>query len=223
MKQINNKQKGFSILAVILVIVAVIVTLGIWILSGQSNTSTLSSSTVDIQASDVLNEANNIKLSYDRLILSGKDSTQIIFMPNLSSDYNILDPQNGIQISNLNKSFLRTRLTAPTDGVWVMAHYDNDGGIGTLNSDIAIFVSGIKDTICQRINYNLFGSTTIPKFAGGITKSNNFLSGASVNNPNSFPVNTKFGLNVTNWTAGCFKANTSLPDQNVFLRILQVN
>ena len=79
--QINN-QKGFSILAVILVIVAVVVGIGVWAFSGQTNTTNNSNNTVDVALAAFLQDSVAIKLSYDQLIINGANPNNIVFLPN---------------------------------------------------------------------------------------------------------------------------------------------
>lgn len=223
MKKIISNDKGFSILAVILVIVAVIVAIGVWALSGQTNTSNSSNSATDIQATSIMNNAAAIKSNYDRLVIEGNNYKNIVFIPNTASTAtapNILDPVNGIQVPTVNKNALRSGIADP-EGIWVYnptsftASYVGDRTL----ADPSIMIAGIKDSVCQRINNQLYGSTYIPKISG-YSAGGMFVSGATSAAPTS---NATIGIFVPEdmyWTSGCISANATA-DNNLYFMVLK--
>ena len=224
MKKLNyKKQQGFSILAVILVIVAVIVAIGVWALSGQTNTSNSGNSTSDIQASSIVNDASSIKLAFDTLIVNGSDATKVVFVPNTASTAgapNMLDPTNGIQAPKANTNAIRSGATA-AEGVWVYNGTAFKGHtVGTTAADQAILLAGIKDTICQRINNTLYGKTEVP----AITVTTPTASATSLVPTTAAAVDlltaTPAGV-PTGWTSGCIGTGTA--DSNFYFRILRAN
>lgn len=226
-KKLLTNKKGFSVLAVLLIIIVLIVGMSAWMLSGQTNTeSILNNNTVEVQATSIVEDSNNIKLYFDSLVYNGTDPMSIVFQPNAVSAGgapNLLDPVNGIQLPKPLRSALRDGATVP-DGIWIYTNNFQSSGIGTTNTDIAIFLAGIKDSVCERINFNLMGNTYIPKLNGAKTQSVQFFPGLTETNPNV--VLFKYGVNAIptpNWNAGCFKANTSADGQNVFFRVLKTN
>lgn len=153
MKTIKIKRKnGFSILAIILVIITVIVAIGIW--AGSNS----------VMASSIVNDSSSIKLAYDSLVIQG--ASNIIFMPNVASNgstSNILDPLNGIETPRPSAKAINTDLGGDPTGIWVLNK--NFGSmLSPSNPDAAIVLSGIKDSVCKSINKTLYGSETIPEY-----------------------------------------------------------
>lgn len=189
MQQINlKKQTGFSILAVILVIVAVIVAIGVWALSGQTNTSNLGNSTSDIQAASIINDSSSMKLAFDSLIVNGYSASSIVFLPNTASTGtapNMLEPTNGVQVPKPNTKAIKAGSIAP-EGIWVY----NPTGFklvslgGSTAAEQILLLAGVKKDVCERINNTLHGSTTIPNVALTAT-SDAFVTGATESSPTS--------------------------------------
>lgn len=206
MKEITNykKQKGFSILAIILLVVAIITALSIWILSGQVNTSSsINNNKNDLLASAILNDSANIQLAFDTLLINGANSYNIIFSPNISSTSsspNILDPLNGIVINSVNPDAFKydpAHSNVFPSGKW---NY-NTGPFpnkGSNQADHYMNVVDIKDGVCASVNKILYGYNDIPI--------------------------TVFDLAHADWSIGCVRGdNATGPDQNVFYRILKAN
>lgn len=232
MKYKNNKQKGFSILAVILVIVAVIVAIGIWSLSGQTNSSLASNNSTDIQASTIINDANSIKSSFDNITITEQKnlytqigstiSANIVFLPNTSSvpgALNVYDPVKGIAPITPNKKSLRENAVDP-EGIWThfQARFIGVGSLSGLDNSVGLV--GIKDSVCKRINYNLHGSELIPTVPSGINIGADFLAGSSLANPNSSKfLNLTTLTPITGWNSGCIGV-PGKPDNNMFYLVL---
>lgn len=215
-----KKQKGFSILAIILVIVAVVVAIGVWALSGQTNTSNSSTSSADIQAAAIAGDASAIKSAYDALLVSGANAANIGFVPNTASTTavpNMLDPTTGIQVPKPNSNAIKTT-PAANDGIWV---YNASGfvgnSVGTATADPIIAVGGIKDSVCMRINNTIYGSSTIP--ASGIAS---ITTGATAAAPVSAAAFTPIVTVASGWTSGCL-TTTAGADNNFYFRVLKVN
>jgi|GEM_PF-2710432 hypothetical protein len=225
MRNIRIKQtKGFSILAVILVIVAVIVAIGVWALSGESNTSSSSSSSAKIASSAILNNASSLKLAFDTAVISGATAATITFQPNIPSSTNMLDPNNGINLPKENANIFKADYIEP-NGVWTFSKtfYTLLGSPG--QPETVVLLAGIKDTVCKELNKNVNGSDFIPTYPPFNT-SEQFVTGSTASNPNtSVQVDFSSGGTDTNalqWEMGCIKgANGN--DNNVFFRVLKIN
>lgn len=212
-----KRKNGFSILTIILVIVAVTVAIGIWAISGNSNVGQLSSNTNDIKINAIFNEANNIKGQFDYLLTKGYDPRTIVYIPNVASTNsapNILDPVNGINIPIPDTSLLNSTLSLKP--FWV---YNYNTGITGGSMTMVIYLFGINDDICKRINYLLFGSPTIYNAPLNVNYYSTSLSGFSSNYPMvtgtpSFPP----GPNGQHY--GCF-GKTTTPNQNIYYRALK--
>lgn len=221
MNTLNIKKKnGFSILAIILVIVAVIVAIGVWAISGKTNTNNSGDSSNSIMASTIVNDSSSIKLAYDSLNIAGVSN--IIFVPNQSGANNMLDPVNGITAYKASAQAINKDQPEPM-GLWV---YSKTFGttLGPSNPDTAILLSGVKDSICKQINKTLHGSDLIPEY-GPATGAQFFVNGASATNPNSttaIDLNTAVGTRDLTWDMGCIKPPGAI-DQNLFFKVLKVN
>lgn len=223
----SNKQQGFSILAVILVIVVVIVAIGVWALSGQTNTSNAGNNTSDIQATSIINDSAAIKLRFDSLTISGSTPSSIVFIPNTASTAsapNMLDPATGLQVPKPNVNAIKTGATVPV-GIWVYNPNNFQGrSIGTIAGDIfdhTIILAGVKKTICEKINYTLYGSTSIPVMA--MANSDSFVTGATVAAPTTNAATYVSSIaEPAGWMIGCL-ATTAGVDDNVFFRVLRAN
>lgn len=228
MRNIRIKNKnGFSILAVILVIVAVIVAIGIWALSGESNTSASSSSSAKVAASAILNNASAIKSSYDTLLINGSNPATVVFLPNVASTAaapNVLDTVNGINLPKESANVFKGDYTEP-NGVWTMnkSFYAILGSPG--QPETAIFLAGIKDSVCKEINNTLYGSDFIPTYPP-FNNSEQFVVGSTASNPNTTTqIDFSTGGTETNnlaWNNGCIKGAT-VNDNNVYFRVLKIN
>lgn len=222
-----NKEKGFSILAVILVIVAVIVAIGIWALSGQTNTSNASNRTNDIQASTLINDSVNIKLAFDKLVINGANSYSVVFIPNVASTAtapNILDTVNGITLPKVNPNAIKLGAIVP-EGMWVYNPNNFQGRLigGTLGDvfDHTVVVAGIKKSICEKINYTLYGSNSIPIL--NIANSASVVTGATLAAPTTNAPTLISGLlEPAGWMTGCIGTNAG-GDDNFFFKILKAN
>lgn len=223
MKIKKFKKNGFSILSVILVIVIVTVSIGAWAMSGENNVDKLRGN-ADIIASSVINDGAAFQLSYDRLIANGATPAAIVSMPNVKSTPsapNLLDPDEGLEFKPVNKNMVRANAD-PLEGLWV---YNPTGvalaGVGTAATDPVMLIVGLKDSVCRQINYNLYGSTTIPTFGSpALPNPAQRVAGATITNLKS--TYTFSGGTARDWTKGCFATPTK-PDWNFYFHILKVN
>lgn len=219
-----KKQKGFSILAILLISIAIIGAIAAWSLSSQSNIS--DSKNITLQASSIIEDSQAIKIAYDSLLYQGANVSNIVFVPKQSSTVNspnILDPNNGVVLSAISKEVIRTGASAP-EGIWVYNPTGFKGrSVGTLTSDPVILLAGIKDTVCLEINRSLYNITTRAAYPS--LDSLSLVSDATI----SYPMSTKefnlnnmmYGFSPAGWTMGCiFTMEAS--DNNIFFRILKV-
>jgi len=222
MKQmkLSNKQGGFSILGVVLVVVAIVGALGAWSMSGQTNTSSSTSATGDIMASGIVNDGSAIKTAFDTLLVNGAAAANITFTPASTDAVNdILNTTNGIQKPMLNSNAV-INSTFP-NGNWIYKKTGFKGnGVGTAADDQVIVAIGIKDSVCGQINSRMYGSTAIP--ASGLANTA-FDTGATVAAPSSTnAADVSAVAGVAGWTSGCVSTTTGA-DNNVYFRVLKAN
>lgn len=207
----NFKKQAGNTIAGLLILVAIIG-------CDSTNSSSSSTSTVDVMGSSITDDAAAIKSAFDTMLANGASSTSITFIPATAGDSNILDPTTGIPmpVSNAN-AFLNT--TFP-NGAWIYQSGLKGSGVGTTAAEISILVPGVKDGVCQQINNRLYGSTTIP--ASGLATTA-FTTGALESTPSSSNAADMSAVAaIGGWVAGCV-TTTDGADRNVFFRVLKAN
>lgn len=205
MKYIHyKKQTGFSILAVILVIVAVVVAIGIWSLSGQNNTN--NNNNMDLAIEGLLNDSLAIKSKVDSLVLEK------------GPNYNMRDSGFTYDKPAISRLLIKNNATS-SEGKWIVNpsnFYAFNIGYNA-NSDATLLIGGINDIACKKINYKIYGSTTVP-----------VISSPSSSNAVVDPITDYFAINyvylpsyagLNGWNKGCFNAGGAV-DNNVFFLVL---
>lgn len=214
--------KGFSILAIILVLVAVVVAIGVWSLSGATNVTNSATSSSDILASSIINDSLKYKLSYDSLMIQGITYAQVRFDPTggVANNVNILAPTGGLSWNQFTPKAL-VNTTYPS-GYWVFSRnsfFGKDVG-DAYTSEAVLILSGLNTQVCQSINKILYASQTIPTYND---------SDPVINNDSdiTFPYSTNrvylitTSLNISGWTSGCLNHNGK-PNENYYFKVLQV-
>lgn len=220
MKRLNYKNnKGFSLLAIILVIISVIVVIGVWSMSASPNISNNLNNGLDIQANNIINDSNAIKLSYDNLKNSGVDISTIVFIPNTDSTVaapNILDPATGITVPTVDPKSVRVGASTTVEGRWVYAKAFGAENVNGTRVN-AIVIAGLKNDVCKRINYAITGSEFVP------TRYSDIRDGVYVIGATAAKPMTSSGISIfnpvviaTNWKRGCVSTSNIVPDNNVY-------
>lgn len=219
----HSKQKGFSILAVILVIVAVIVAIGVWAMSGQSNTSQNSSNKNDILAAAIVQDGAMYRLQFEKYRIEGKATSDVTFQPGIANTTpfpNILDPVNGVALTTVNKGAIRDGATTP-EGMWVFMPTLEGNDFADFN---AVVVAGVKDDVCKSINKIVNGKALLPNLAAALSNSKSLVVDATVANPIE-ETSGYVGFDPIiypnfNSKEGCLKFGTAA-DQNIYFNTLR--
>lgn len=220
----NNKQSGFSILAILLIIVISIVGISIWTMTGQTNINKFSTNITDAQVAAIMNESQAIKQTYDQFIYNGASVNNIVFIPNQPhnpSIYNLLDPKFGVSINlKIDSRILKNNYSSPV-GMWVYNPTGFKGyNVGTTASDPIILFTGIKLEVCKAINKSIYGNLIVLT-TFEYSFSEDIVAGATITNPTStVSINGSYSHFVNNWTKGCFNLSGNL-DDNVYFQVLK--
>lgn len=222
-----KKKNGFSALAVILIIVAVIVAIGIWTTSGQTNVSNANMD--DIYASAIITDAEKIKLGFQKIeinggihsyFVGGGSGSNIIKYSPLSTPgdpYNVLDPKFGIKKVVVNKAALNASIPS-SEGVFTYSSLGMLTNLGNVSkAEHAIVLYDIRDSVCKSINKTLNGTSTIP----ALVFNNPHLPEES-NLKNYETIDMRNVSDVNGWVAGCV-SYMSGADRGVYFQILKVN
>jgi hypothetical protein len=213
-----KNQRG-SIVAGLLILVAIIGVIGAYMMSGNTNASSASSSTGGVMGAAIQTDGNAIQQTAQTLIVNGSAASALTFIPGGVGVSNILNPTTGIQLPMVNGNAV-TNSTFP-NGAWIYNPTGFIGNtIGTAAADQAAIVLGVKDGVCQQINTRLYGSTAIP--ASGFSPAT-WATGATALAPTSTGATSLLAAGVASgWMAGCV-TTTSGTDNNVYFQIVQAN
>lgn len=219
MKQGYMKKQGGNIIFAVLVLVAIIGVIAAYMMSGNTNTSTASSSTGGVLGASIVGDGTAIQQTFQTLAVNGSSASSITFIPSGVGVSNILNPTTGIQLPIPNANAV-TNTTFP-NGAWI---YNSTGfignGLGTAAADQVAFVAGVKDAVCQQINSRLYGSTVIP--VSGFTTAT-WTTGATAATPTSTGATSLAAAGVAlNWMAGCVSTTAGV-DNNVYFQVMQAN
>lgn len=203
MNKINfKKQSGFSILAVILVIVAVVVAIGVWSLSGQSNISNNSSKSNDIIIEGLINDAAAIKSNIETYRITTNNNKR------LDRSTFVFDRPT------VNPKLIRQGATI-YEGKWMInpsnffASYVGNPS----DEDVTILVGGVIDSVCKKINEKLQGVNTIPAITS-YNSSSELVSDEDLGYSYNYVYLGSFS-SLYGWSKGCFSVK-NIPDNNVF-------
>lgn len=215
MKKLNNKkEQGFSILAVILLIVALIGSIGIWTLSGQTNLSDYGNSNKSVLAASLINDAAVLQDEYNKILIQGgnprvvTDTSSILYRNPLTFSLNFQKPN--INIFNNG--------TSNTDEkIWLLTTA-NGNKIGSSSLDNSFVFGGIKKDICEAINKNLNNTTNIP-----VSNVSFLVTGG---NPALTSLAIPQTIETEGWMEGCVKSDTNIRTTGVvtyfYFKIAQV-
>ena len=228
-----RKQKGFSILAVILIVVGIVALLGAWALSGQTNSQSASDSSSDVLASGLAQDAAAVKAVFDTIAVRGVGLNEIVYDPaaakitGAGSEVNILNTLSGIQRPTPNPAALVAAPpavgTAGSSGYWIYHTGLKLPGIGTAaGTDVSIVLSGLRLGACQKINDRLNGlaGNAAPP-ASGKTEEALLATPPSLAAPTeAAAVDLSAVATFTGWTAGCIATSDATP-KYFFFRVLR--
>lgn len=225
MLRATRRERGFSILAVILVIVAVIVAIGVWALSGQANTESGSNASTDVLASGIVTDGQALKLGFDTVLIGGANPAQVIFKPGDTSALNVLNPVTGIALPAVPAKAINND-NYPNQ-VWTYNKNFVIPGVGVSSAqDYVVMLGGIKDSVCKKINKNLHGDETLP-VVGYLQNVLTFMGSSTANDPNSATAVdfTTAGapLNATSWVSGCIRGADDTDGNNVYFVVVKAN
>lgn len=216
---IKKKQSGFSILIVLIAVVALIGALAAWLMSGQSNTSSTSTSGADVTGSSIVNDGISIKTAFDLLLVNGVSASNITFVPNTAGAANMLDTTSGISKPVPNANAVSS-VTFPS-GAWIYNATGFKGNaIGTAAVDQAMVVFGVKDAICAQINNRLRGSTAIPVSGLAVATVTTGATAAAPTATGAADISAVAA--VAGWDSGCMTTLEGA-DKNMFFRVLKAN
>jgi hypothetical protein len=217
----HKKIKGFSILAVLLFIVGIVVAISVWALSGQNNTSQ-NDGNVDTLAASIINDGLKYKAVMQQYSIgqSKKFAENLNFLPNVSSPLNMLDPTNGASWDRVNSKALVTGAEFPK-GYWAYnKRLFHAPALGTVSPDNTFLVSGISDAVCKRINEKLHGVSNIPVTNVATSDSTIDITMTNANTFNNFQMHSS--LDAYMWANGCLN-RANVPTDNFYYQVGQIN
>lgn len=198
--------------ALFLILIAVVLFAALSFAITQSNRSTGSSAgeeTNTVSGSNVTQYGSAIRTGLTRLLVRGNVLEDLLFDPPGSADYDtvhptrqVFHPRGGAVVFQEPDSNL-----IEAGGEWVF-FFAAVRDMATSAPDAVAVLTNVKRGVCQQINRNIFGSTTIPALDTPITAAT--LSGATYDD--SAVIANDFDLNPTgtNRPYGCFVSDTGV-------------
>lgn len=222
-----RKQKGFSILAVILIVVGLIAIIGAWALSGQTNSQSASESTSDVLAAGIAQDAAAIKAMFDTISVKGVTTAEITYVPtnvaygtspNLVT--NMLNTQSGIQKPVPNPNALQDTAAAAPANFYVYHKGIQLPGVGvTANAETMIVLSGLRLGTCQKINERNNGTAVDATPPASGKSQADLLGAATVAAPTDTTAADLTGVTaLSGWSTGCTGTSDG---KYVFFRVLR--
>jgi len=217
----RSKQGGFSLLAIILVVVAIVAALGVWAMSGQSNTSSSAASSNSVTASSIINDSSSVKDAFDSLLVGGNVATAITFIPNTAGLTNMLDPTTGIQKPTPSSSAVG--VSVYPQGQWTYQTGLKIMNVGSSAAENALVLPDVKDAVCAQINSSMYGTGTATPVSGVAESA--FTTGGTALAPSSAAVvDMSAVVGVNGWMSGCVSATGgTVGASNVYFRVLKAS
>jgi hypothetical protein len=213
--QLPSRQKGFSLLTGFILSIIMFGTLAFF-LAGQginAGFGTVYSNTSKV--SGLLISAGYINTGFDAVTLGGQLPAAVTF--DTAANTGVFNPTVGGAAQQSLDPTLFARSGA-IDGYWV---YRGDGvtmkGIGVAGTaDYTMMVSGLKQSICQQINYALHGTSLVTAPTSLGVADALVIGAPTAATPSIAPVTTNglvFDLSAvaaaaTGWANGCYATTT---------------
>lgn len=223
-----KKQKGFSILSVIIFMAVIIATFSVWVVSGSTNAQgQMGNDKNKLYAASIINDGAKLKLAFDTALINGGQignpfidpQRYIIYgMAFNNSPYNILSNKTGIKKFEMSNTIFRDDLPDGF-GVFVYNAVSFKGNVGTNAPDSAMLLYNIKDSICKTINQINNGTDILPSIDTNINEMQ-----ANWQVPiSSDEIDLTNIPEISGWVSGCINIKGGLKDHSMYFRILKVN
>lgn len=218
------RQRGFSILTGFILAIVMFGSLAFFLAGRGINTGFGSTYTNTSKVSALLASASYIATGFDAVTLNGTLPTAVLF--DSTATTGIFNPDSGgASPQPLDPSLFQLRAAGPSmgslDGYFI---YRKNGvilnSIGTGTGEYTIIVSGLKQAICEKINFNLHGSTTIP--SSGLNDSVLVGDGTTLITAPTFTgaADLSAVAGTVAWMNGCYQSGTAGTGNYVYVHTL---
>jgi hypothetical protein len=194
--------------ALFLILIAVVLFAALSYAITQSNRSSGNAGreTNTISGTTITQYTSGIRTGITRMLLRGTATSDLLFNPPASysatTTREVFHPDGGgvgYQDPDLN--------VIETGGLWYYLINKPVTNIATTTGDVVAVLTNVKKGICEQLNQQIRGTTTIPTAMNGVTMAAMATDGTG----------TPFtGLNISGQPFGCIKAS----DGNVFYHVL---
>jgi len=217
------KQRGFSLLTGFILAIIMFGSLAFFLAGQGINSGFGSTYSNSSKASSLLTSAGYINTGFDAVVLGGGSPSQVTFD---TGTYGIFNPTTGgTSQQTLDPSLFID--TTGYDGYWIYRGSNvrlqgvgttvaGNGAAGLATNEYTVMAAGLKQSVCQQINYMLHATAITATFPAGQTLAEN---AAALIGPNSVTVTAPSSLvtpvdltaeGVSGWTAGCYKTADGL-------------
>jgi hypothetical protein len=206
----NGREKGFSIVAAF-VLIAVLMGVVVYFMAGRGISTSVAGSYGDTaRASAILGQAGYLQSGFDAMVSTGVDPSKITF--DQTATYGLFNASTGGAQTQLVDQSAISGVTAQ-DGFWAYRKTAMKAtGVGsgaTSTGSYGVVLSGLRQQVCEQINKQLYGSTTVVTHAT-LTKSA-VISNATKTSPTDTTTMTDFtgAGGTSSWDRGCFQTKDS--------------
>lgn len=208
-----KQQRGLAISTILLAVILLIAIAVTLAMSSRASNGNSSQQQAKLFATTLMNQANALKIGFDKMQANGIDFNNIRFNVNSNSGvYGLFNPTYGgteEQFPPINALF---NPSAPGYTDW---RYNNNimlKGVGTDNGiDAVVVMADISLTVCQAINNALHGislSSTPPQSDSPTATTTNFTIG-DVGGTSGPTIDMRNDSHIQNWTEGCMLTDDS--------------
>jgi hypothetical protein len=204
-----GKQRGFSLVAAFIVI-AILMAVVAYFVAGQGlNTSSAGTYSNSARASSIITQGSYLQGGFTIMTTGGIAPSEVKFDADASKG--LFNPSvGGVERQVPDQSSIITNKTA-LDGFWI--YRGNQLGvnsIGTGGNHYGVVLTGLKLGVCEQINQQLHGVTTVTKPGFNVDK---VRANADPDNPADIALGViSLSSLGTGWDKGCFET-----DDNVYV------
>lgn len=200
-----KKQSGFSLIAGLLLAAVLVGGFTYWMSGSGLNTTVGQTYSNGSKASNIVTQAGYLAGGFNLMVTNGTAANTITF--DTAATTGLFNPTSGGTQQQTADPNDFASVTAP-DGFWIYKGANlkaNNIGI-TANADYAVILTGLKSGVCQQLNQNMHGSTTIP--ASAITAAAWRAGGVTATAPtDTTAVDLTAIAAVFNWDRGCMSTS----------------
>lgn len=224
--KMQKNQRGMAALSMIMIIVVLLAVIGTVVATSRGGTGNTNTETSKLHASSIIDQANSLRFGAVSIVAKGQVSLDNLLMstaaydPTGNSNAGTVGIYNAAAGGTVQQTPPAEAVVTPSASAWT---YFKGGSAATgfnvtsvssaANQSYAFALNGIKRAVCEQINMQHSGSSTIPTATGPWPTVTNGISGAA------FEVGGAAGTAPAGWNFGCVQVGST--GNYVYFNIVQ--